>query len=114
MKLEVPVKILLVDDRQENLLALEVILANKNYELIKAISGKEALKILLNEQDFVLILMDAHMPIMDGFETAEIIRQNEKLKRVPIIFLTAQMSTPDNIFKGYQAGAVDYMLKHFN
>ena len=111
MKVEEPVKILLVDDRQENLLALEVILANKNYELIKAISGKEALKILLNEQDFVLILMDALMPIMDGFETAEIIRQNEKLKRVPIIFLTAQMSTPDNIFKGYQAGAVDYMLK---
>ena len=111
MKAEEPVKILLVDDRQENLLALEVMLANKNYELVKATSGKEALKILLKEQDFALILMDALMPMMDGFETAELIRQSEKLKYVPIIFLTAQLDAPDQIFKGYQAGAVDYMLK---
>lgn len=111
MKREDPVKILLVDDRLENLLALEVTLANMNYELVKATSGKEALKILLKEQDFALILMDALMPIMDGFEAAEMIRQNEKLKYVPIIFLTAQMNAPEQIFKGYQAGAVDYMLK---
>jgi len=104
-------KILLVDDRPENLLALEVILAGQGYELVKATSGKEALKILLKEQDFALILMDALMPIMDGIETATMIRQSEKLKCVPIIFLTAQMNAPDNIFKGYQAGAVDYMLK---
>ncbi len=108
---EDPVKILMVDDRPENLLALETILTNKDYRLIKATSGNDALRILLKEQDFALILMDALMPIMDGFETAEFIRQNEKLKYVPIIFLTAQMNTQDQIFKGYQAGAVDYMLK---
>ena len=110
-KTEDPDKILLVDDRSENLLGLEVILANKNYELIRANTGKEALRILLNEQNFALILMDAMMPIMDGYETAELIRQNEKVKYIPIIFLTAQLNTPDNIFKGYQSGGVDYMLK---
>lgn len=114
MAIESNVKILLVDDRQENLLALEVILGNQNYELVKAKSGREALKILLAEQDFALILMDAMMPIMDGFETANLIRQKEKLKHVPIIFLTAAMNAPDAIFKGYKAGAVDYMLKPLN
>jgi PAS domain S-box-containing protein len=107
----VPVKILLVDDRPENLLALEVMLEKSHYQLVKATSGKEALMILLKEQDFALILMDALMPVMDGFETAAMIRQSQKLKYVPIIFLTAQMNAPDEIFKGYQAGAVDYMLK---
>lgn len=111
---EQPVKVLLVDDREENLLSLEVVLADKNYELIKAHSGREALKILLKEQDFALILMDVQMPIMDGFETAEMIRQSERLKHVPIIFLTANSNAPDNIFKGYQAGAVDYILKPFS
>jgi two-component system, sensor histidine kinase and response regulator len=109
-----PVKLLLVDDREENLLSLEVVLADKNYQLIKAHSGREALKILLQEQDFALILMDVQMPIMDGFETAELIRQSERLKHVPIIFLTANNNAPDNIFKGYQAGAVDYILKPFS
>lgn len=109
-----PVKLLLVDDREENLLSLEVVLADKNYQLVKAHSGREALKILLQEQDFALILMDVQMPIMDGFETAELIRQSERLKHVPIIFLTANNNAPDNIFKGYQAGAVDYILKPFS
>ncbi|MEO5644802.1 MAG: response regulator [Bacteroidia bacterium] len=109
-----PVKLLLVDDREENLLSLEVVLGDKNYELIKAHSGRDALKILLSEQDFALILMDVQMPIMDGFETAELIRQSERLKHVPIIFLTANNNAPDNIFKGYQAGAVDYILKPFS
>jgi signal transduction histidine kinase len=108
------VKLLLVDDRDENLLSLEVVLADRNYELVKAHSGREALKILLAEQDFALILMDVQMPIMDGFETAELIRQSEKLKHVPIIFLTANNNAPENIFKGYQAGAVDYILKPFS
>lgn len=111
MKVDHLVKILLVDDRKENLLSLEVILANEDYEFVKASSGREALKILLKEQDFALILMDVQMPVMDGFETAELIRQSEKLKHVPIFFLTANMNTPENIFKGYQSGAVDYMLK---
>lgn len=104
-------KILLVDDRAENLFALEVILSNENYLCVKANSGREALKILQRQNDFAIILMDVQMPRMDGFETVELIRQIEKLKHVPIIFLTASMDTSVHIFKGYQAGAVDYMLK---
>lgn len=106
-----PVKILIVDDKKENLLSLQVILANRGYQFVEAASGKDALRILLKNQDFAIILMDVQMPLMDGFETAELIRESEKLKHVPIIFLTANMDTPDYIFKGYQAGAVDYMIK---
>ena len=105
------VKLLLVDDKKENLMSLQIILANKGYEFVEATSGKDALRILLKNQDFAIILMDVQMPIMDGFETAELIRQSEKLKHVPIIFLTANMNTMEYIFKGYQAGAVDYMIK---
>ena len=105
------VKILLVDDRSENLFALEVILSNENYSCVKANSGKEALKTLRQDQDFAIILMDVQMPRMDGFETVELIRQIEKLKHVPIIFLTASMDNSVHIFKGYQSGAVDYMIK---
>ena len=105
------VKILLVDDKKENLLSLQVILADRGYEFVEATSGKEALRFLLKSQDFAIILMDVQMPIMDGFETAELIRQSDKLKHVPIIFLTANMNSREYIFKGYQAGAVDYMIK---
>ena len=108
---ENPVKILLVDDKKENLLSLQVILANQGYEFIEASSGKDALRILLKNQDFAIILMDVQMPLMDGFETAEMIRQSDKLKHVPIIFLTANMNSTEYIFKGYQSGAVDYMIK---
>src|ERR1700741_2647429 len=111
MEIEHPVKILLVDDRKENLLALEVILGNENYVLVKANSGREALKILLEQQDFAIILMDVQMPVMGGFETAELIRQSEKLKHIPIIYLTANTDTAEDIFKGYKTGAVDYMVK---
>ena len=105
------VKILLVDDRPENLFALELILSNKNYLCVKANSGNDALKILLHDQDFAIILMDVQMPEMDGFETVELIREIEMLKYVPIIFLTASMDNAMHIFKGYEAGAVDYMIK---
>jgi len=105
------VNILLVDDKEENLLSLEVILAGEGYTLVKAKSGREALKILLKKQDFAIILMDVQMPMLDGFETSELIRQSEKLKHIPIIFLTANNNSTDNIFKGYKAGAVDYLLK---
>lgn len=108
---ECTVKLLIVDDKPENLLSLQVILANKGYEFVEATSGKAALRHLLKDQDFAIILMDVQMPLMDGFETAELIRESDKLKHVPIIFLTANMDTPDYIFKGYQAGAVDYMIK---
>jgi len=111
MKANSPVKILLVDDLPENLFALELILCNDNYKCVKAHSGNEALKILLHEQDFAIILMDVQMPEMDGFETVELIREIETLKHVPVIFLTASMDNSMHIFKGYQAGAVDYMIK---
>jgi PAS domain S-box-containing protein len=111
LKIDDPVRILLVDDKKENLLSLEIALANEGYSFVNASSGREALKILLREQDFAIILMDVQMPGMDGFETAELIRQSERLKHVPIIFLTAALNAPDHIFKGYKAGAVDYMLK---
>ena len=114
MKTNSPVKILMVDDRAENLFALEVILSEENYLCVRASSGEEALKILLSEQDFAIILMDVQMPKMDGFETVELIRQNEKLKLIPIIFLTASMDSSVQIFKGYLAGAVDYMIKPFS
>ncbi len=105
------IKILIVDDKKENLLSLQVILADRGYQFVEATSGKDALRILLKNQDFAIILMDVQMPLMDGFETAELIRQSEKLKHVPIIFLTANMNSNEYIFKGYQSGAVDYMIK---
>jgi len=114
MKANSPVKILLVDDLPENLFALELILSNKDYLCVKANSGNEAIKILLHEQDFAIILMDVQMPEMDGFETVELIREIETVKIIPIIFLTASMDNAVHIFKGYQAGAVDYMIKPLN
>lgn len=103
-------KVLLVDDRDENLFALETILKDENYQLIKAHSGKEALAFLLKDLDFHLIIMDVLMPGMNGFETAALIYNREKLKNIPIIFLTA-MDIEGNIYKGYQAGAIDYISK---
>ena len=105
-----PVKILMVDDLPENLYALNVILQNENYQCVKANSGKEALKILENDGDFAIVLMDVQMPGMNGFETVDLIHKNEKLKILPIIFLTANVDSV-NIFKGYEVGAVDYMIK---
>jgi signal transduction histidine kinase/CheY-like chemotaxis protein len=112
MKENSPVKILLVDDRAENLFALEVILSSGNYLCMRANSGKEALKILRQEQDFAIILLDVQMPVMDGFETLEFIRKIESLKHTPVIFLTAGMDA-EQVYKGYQAGAVDYIIKPF-
>lgn len=106
------IKILLVDDRQENLLALETILENGTYKFIKANSGRNALECLLDEQDFYLIIMDVVMPGMDGFETASLIYSRKKLQHIPIIFLTA-MDIEENIYRGYKTGAVDYIRKPF-
>ncbi|MGP8215515.1 MAG: sensor histidine kinase [Bacteroidia bacterium] len=111
MTTEQAIKILLVDDRKEDILSLEVILANQNYKFDKATSGREALRVLLKDHDFALILIDVQMPMLDGFETAQLIRESEKLKHIPIIFLTANNDRPNNVFKGYQAGAVDFMIK---
>jgi signal transduction histidine kinase len=104
-------KILLVDDREDNLLSMESILEHDDYRLVKVASGTEALKILLKEWDFTLILMDVEMPGMNGFETASMIYQREKLKHIPIIFITAHSHGDENIFKGYRTGAVDYLYK---
>lgn len=108
------VKILLVDDSEDNLMSMEVVLEKEDYVFSKALSGKEALKILLKEDDFSLILLDVRMPIMDGYETAELIYQREKLRHIPIIFITGQDYEEEAIFKGYQTGAVDYIRKPVN
>jgi CheY-like chemotaxis protein len=103
-------KILLVDDRPENLITLEGILDSPELDIYTANSGNEALGMLL-EHEFALVLMDVQMPGMDGFETAEIMRSNEKTKQIPIIFVTAISKQRNHIFRGYQAGAVDYLYK---
>jgi signal transduction histidine kinase/CheY-like chemotaxis protein len=104
------VHILLVDDNPSNLLALEAMLDDLGANLVKASSGHEALKALLN-QDFALILMDIQMPGMDGIETAEIIRQRERSRHIPILFATAFSRTEAQVFKGYSVGAVDFLFK---
>ena len=107
-------KILLVDDREDNLLSIETILAPAGYTFVKALSGREALKILLHEFDFALILMDVKMPNLNGYETATLIYQREKLKHIPIIFITANNYGEEHMFKGYMSGAVDYIYKPIN
>lgn len=104
-------KILLVDDKQNNLLSLESIFLKDDYQLISANSGKDALKILLKEHDFTLILMDVEMPDLNGFETATMIYQREKLQHIPILFITAHSHDDEKIFKAYRSGAVDYIYK---
>src|SRR5215212_9712393 len=98
------VSILVVDDREDNLFSIEAILEKDNYNIVKANSGKAALKVLLKEHDFSLILMDVQMPDLNGFETATIIYEREKLKNIPIIFITAFNYDEDYIFKGYKMG----------
>lgn len=106
-------KILLVDDRPENLLALEAILSALDQTLVRASSGEEALKALLTD-DFAVILLDVQMPGMDGFETASHIKRRERTRDIPIIFLTAINHGPHHTFRGYAAGAVDYISKPFD
>jgi PAS domain S-box-containing protein len=105
--------ILIVDDHPANLLALEGILEPLGQRIVKAGSGEEALKRLL-DNEFAVILMDVQMPGLDGTQTARIIKEREKTRHVPIIFLTAISRDQANIFRGYSAGAVDYLLKPFD
>src|SRR6186713_2657629 len=107
-------KILLVDDREDNLTSIESILEPDGYIFIKANSGRQALKILLTEFDFAMILMDVKMPNLNGFETATLIYEREKLRHIPIIFITANSYDDENVFKGYQSGAIDYIFKPIN
>jgi CheY-like chemotaxis protein len=106
-------KILLVDDRPENLFALEAILSSLEQELVSVRSGEAALEAVLTD-DFAVILLDVVMPGMDGFETAAQIKRRGRTPDAPIIFLTAAGAEPDLAFRGYAAGAVDYISKPFD
>jgi CheY-like chemotaxis protein len=108
------VKILAVDDRDDNLLSIETILEKGGYNIIKANSGRAALKILLHQHDFSLILMDVQMPDMNGFETASLIYQRERLKHIPIIFITAHNQGEEKMYEGYKLGGVDFIYKPIN
>src|SRR5690242_13153530 len=105
-----PAKVLLVDDRRDNLVALAAILQGLPVEPVAVDSGDDALKMLLMD-DFAVILMDAQMPDMDGFETATRIKERERTRNVPIIFLTAADRDAHLAMRGYAAGAVDYLTK---
>jgi serine phosphatase RsbU (regulator of sigma subunit)/CheY-like chemotaxis protein/anti-sigma regulatory factor (Ser/Thr protein kinase) len=102
--------VLIVDDRPENLETLAVFLEPLRARIVTAGSGREALNLLTNEQ-FAVILLDVQMPEMDGFETAASIRSRPETRSVPIIFLTGISASPENVFRGYEAGAVDYIVK---
>jgi len=104
------INILAVDDREENLLTIENILDSADINLVKAHSGNEALGLMF-DYDFALVLLDVQMPGMDGFETAELMRGSEKTRHIPIIFVTAINKEKKHIFRGYDAGAVDYLFK---
>src|SRR5205814_5341389 len=104
---------LLVDDKEENLVALEAILEPLGENLLRARSGAEALRQLLLH-DVVVILLDVQMPELDGFETAALIKQREKTRAIPIIFLTAISKDEAQVFRAYSSGAVDYLFKPFN
>lgn len=107
------VEILIVDDRQENLRALEAVLARPDYVFVTATSGEQALTHVLHH-DFAVILLDVAMPGIDGFETATLIKQRKRARAVPIIFVTAVMSDEEKIYQGYESGAVEYLTKPFD
>jgi signal transduction histidine kinase len=105
-----PVPILLVDDLEENLLSLEALLRRDGLVFLRARSGREALELLL-QHDVALALLDVQMPNMDGYELAELMRGTERTRRIPIIFLTAGIADHQRRFRGYEAGAVDFLVK---
>lgn len=112
METEQQVNVLLVDDRHENLLVMEAVLADLGQRLVCVNSGRDALRFLLNE-DVAVILLDVEMPGLDGFETAELIRGRERTQHTPIIFVTAINKSEQSVFQGYSLGAVDYITKPF-
>jgi response regulator RpfG family c-di-GMP phosphodiesterase len=105
--------ILLVDDMEDNLIALEAVLGSLNEPIVRARSGEEAMKALLRQR-FALVLLDVRMPGMDGFETATNIKRLDQTKDVPIIFLTGAEDEPGYAFRGYATGAADYLTKPFD
>ncbi len=108
------VKLLVVDDRDDNLFSIETILEKDGYAITKANSGRAALRTLLKEEDFTLILMDVQMPDLNGFDTATLIYERDKLKHIPIIFITANDYGEESVYKGYQMGGIDYIYKPIN
>lgn len=106
-------KILIVDDRKENLLALRGVLADADAEVIEAGNGNDALAATL-QHDFALALLDVQMPEMDGYELATLLRGAPRTRRLPIVFLTAAYGEKEQVFKGYEAGAVDYLIKPYD
>ncbi|MDQ3945876.1 MAG: response regulator [Actinomycetota bacterium] len=105
-------RVLLVDDRPDNLLALRAVLEPLGLELVEASSGEEALRHLLGDE-FAVIVLDVQMPVLDGFETARLIKGRERTRHVPIIFLTAISGEPEHYLRGYESGGVDYVYKPF-
>lgn len=105
-------RILLVDDQPKNLLALDAVLASLGHELVWAYSGTEALRRLLQEE-FVLVILDVHMPGMDGFETASLIRGRDRLRNLSIIFVSAQHKSDADVARGLAIRDSDYILKPF-
>jgi two-component system, sensor histidine kinase and response regulator len=108
-RIEDRASILVVDDREDKLLAMETLIADLGQNVVKATSGKDALRCLL-QQDFAVILLDVNMPGMDGFETAHLIRQKRSLEHTPIIFVTSISDTENHVSRGYALGGVDYIL----
>ncbi|WP_424889074.1 response regulator [Streptomyces sp. XH2] len=107
-------RILIVDDQPDNLLAMRAVLETLDQELVTVSSGREALKALLDHDDFAVIIMDVQMPEMDGYETCAHIKRRPRTRDVPIIFLTAMGVDPEHSARGYAAGAVDYISKPFD
>ena len=105
-----PAKILIVDDVPQNLVAMEALLQREGIQVLCAASGAQALELLL-EHDVALALLDVHMPEMDGFSLAELMRGSQRSRHVPIIFLTASPNDPMRAFQGYETGAVDFLHK---
>jgi two-component system sensor histidine kinase/response regulator len=108
-----PVNILLVDDKQENLFALEELLRQPDRQLFRALSGNEALRLLL-KHEFAMVLLDVEMPGMDGYEVAQLMRSAARTKVIPIMFVTAGDRSEERTFRGYEAGAVDFLYKPIN
>jgi len=103
-------KILVIDDKRENLVAMKSLLSPLDAEVLTALSGNEGLSLLVHHQ-IALVLLDVRMPIMDGFEMAELMQEDEDLKEIPIIFVTAISKEQQHVFKGYATGAIDYLFK---
>ncbi|HEX3344207.1 MAG TPA: hybrid sensor histidine kinase/response regulator [Polyangiaceae bacterium] len=105
--------ILIVDDHRANLVAMEAVLGPLGFDLVMASSGAEALQ-RIAEHDFVLILMDVHMPGLDGYQTTSLLRAHERSRGVPVVFVTAVHDVPEHVHRGYALGAVDYITKPFD